>query len=71
VGGIPETMIEEKTGYLVEEGNYMDWIEKLTELITDETKRKQMGFAGKNFVKENFSWDICIRKFLTLFKQYV
>jgi len=71
VGGIPETMIEGKTGYLVEEGDHLEWIKRLTELVNDENKRKQMGLAGQNFVIENFGLDRCARKFLSICKQYV
>ena len=55
VGGIPEIMKNNETGYLVEEGNHLEWIEKLNELLKDENKRKQFGTAGRSFVKENFS----------------
>lgn len=63
VGGIPETMQENKTGFLVEKGNYNGWIEKLSLLLNDPKKAKQIGNAGRNFVIENFSWEKIASKF--------
>jgi glycosyltransferase involved in cell wall biosynthesis len=64
VGGIPEMMKDKTTGFLVKEGDYNGWIEKLTLLIRDKKKANDMGTAGRRFVEENFSWDLIARKFL-------
>jgi len=66
VGGIPELMDNGKTGFLVEKGDHNGWIEKLSILINDNKKAKQMGVAGRNFVINNFSWDKITRKFITM-----
>ncbi|MBI3842882.1 MAG: glycosyltransferase family 1 protein, partial [Thaumarchaeota archaeon] len=42
------------------------WIKKLSILIDDNKKARQMGMNGHNFVKENFSWDKIARKFLDM-----
>lgn len=68
VGGISELMKDNETGFLVEKGDYKGWIEKLTILIHDNKKAKQMGIAGRKFVIKNFSWDVITRKFLTILK---
>jgi glycosyltransferase involved in cell wall biosynthesis len=65
-GGIPELMDNNKTGFLVEKGDYNGWIEKLSILINGTKKAKQMGIAGCDFVKDNFSWDKIARKFITI-----
>ena len=64
VGGIPELMIDEKTGYLVEKGDSDTIIEKIHELINDKTLAKQMGDDGRNFVENNFNWDVIAKKFV-------
>jgi glycosyltransferase involved in cell wall biosynthesis len=64
VGGIPELMKDGETGFLVEKGNSEEWIEKLTILIDDKQKRKNMGNNGRKFVEENFSWDKIAKEFL-------
>ena len=66
VGGIPELLDNNKTGFLIEKGDYNGWIEKLSILINDNKKAKQMGMAGRDFVKENFSWNKIARKFITI-----
>ncbi len=71
VGGIPELMIDTKTGYLVEKGNTEDLIEKIQLIMNDEKRREELGKAGKKFVEENFSWDIIAKQFKIIAKQYV
>jgi len=71
VGGIPELMIDMKTGYLVEKGSTEDLIEKIQLIMNDKTQRGELGNSGKKFVEENFSWDIIAKQFKIIAKQYV
>jgi len=64
VGGIPELMKDNETGFLVEKGNSEEWIEKLSILIDDKQKRENMGNNGRKYVEENFSWDKIAKEFL-------
>ena len=64
VGGIPELMKDDETGFLVEKGNAEELIEKLSLLINDKKKRENMGDAGRKFVEENFSWDKITKEFV-------
>ena len=57
VGGISESMVNGKTGFLYEKGDIRNLIEKISLLLNDESKSKQMGSEGRKFVEENFSWD--------------
>ena len=66
VGGIPEIMKQNETGFLVEKGDAEGWIEKLSLLIRDESKRKTMGEAGRLFVEENFNWNKIAKEFLNI-----
>jgi glycosyltransferase involved in cell wall biosynthesis len=70
VGGIPELMKDEETGFLVEKGNAEEWIEKVLLLINDKEKRETMGNAGRNFVENNFNWDKIAKDFLKNLKEY-
>jgi hypothetical protein len=63
VGGIPELMKDNETGYLINKGDHKGWIEKISLLLNDEKKAQRMGLDGKKFVEENFSWDVIARKF--------
>ena len=69
VGGIPELMKDNETGFLVEKGNSKEWIEKLSLLINDKEKRNEMGNNGRKFVEENFSWEKIAKEFLKILRE--
>lgn len=70
-GGIPELMMDKETGFLVEKGDYEDWIKKLTLLINDKKLSERMGNEGKKFVEENFSWERMARGFLKIVQEHI
>jgi len=69
VGGIPELIIDGKTGFLVEKGNSKELIEKIEEILNDPKKIEEMGVEGRKFVEENFSWKIITQKFIDNLKK--
>ena len=69
VGGIPELMKDGETGFLVEKGDAKNWIDKLTLLLNDQNKAKQIGTRGREFVVKTFSWDIIAKNFIDVTKQ--
>ena len=66
VGGIPELIKNQETGFLVEKDNHNDVIEKISLLLDDQSKRYQMGVAGHQFVKNNFSWEQITKRFIEI-----
>ena len=70
VGGIPEIMKDNETGFLVEKGDADDWIKKLLVLINDEQRRRTMGGEGRKFIEDNFSWNIIAKDFLKILEKY-
>tara|TARA_B110000014_G_scaffold253052_1_gene232034 strand:- start:3 stop:1067 length:1065 start_codon:yes stop_codon:yes gene_type:complete len=70
VGGIPELMKDNETGYLVEKGNVKDLYEKLSRVINEQEKITKMGEKGKEFVIKNFSWDKICKDFLNHLKKH-
>ena len=70
VGGIPELMIDGKTGFLIEKNNPKDLEEKIV-LILKEIETQKMGSEGKKFVIENFDWEIIAKKFKYILEQYL
>lgn len=70
VGGIPELMENNETGFLVKKGAHSEWIEKLEILINDEKKRKLMGEKGRVYVEKNFRWEKIAKKFADLMDSY-
>ena len=71
VGGIPELIKNNVTGFLIEKGNSLDLIDKISVLVDDKIKREGMGEEGKKFVEKNFSWEIITEKFLQIMNKYV
>ncbi len=69
VGGIPELMIENETGYLVNKGDYKEWIKKIEILLNDEKKSKEMGEKGREFIEKEFNWNKIAKEFLKIVKQ--
>ncbi len=64
VGGIPELMINNHTGYLVKKNDHSDLYEKLHNLVNDEEKQLIFGKNGRKFIDENFNWNIITKNFL-------
>jgi trehalose synthase len=54
VGGIPEQVIDGKTGFLVDPYDIKGCAEKVVTLLKDKKLAAQMGKEGKKFVKEKF-----------------
>lgn len=60
VGGLPEVVKDGFTGYVVESKNVCEIANKLTELVLDSDKRKEMGMAGELLVRKKYEWKKCI-----------
>lgn len=58
IGSFPEVVIDGKTGILVEKDNCNDLKDAILSLIYDDEKIKKMGVDGKEYIKNNFSWEI-------------
>ena len=71
VGGIPELMKNEESGFLIERGDSEKLIESLHLILNDSTKAKEMGEVGRKFVVNNFSWENIARKFIDDVKDLV
>jgi D-inositol-3-phosphate glycosyltransferase len=55
-GGFREVVQDGVTGYLTRPQDPSDISQKLTMLLADRNRAKEMGEAGRRFVHENFSW---------------
>ena len=63
IGGIPELMRNNKTGFLIKKGDYNELLKKLEILINDKKLSQKMGNAGREFISKNFSWEIIAKDF--------
>jgi len=70
VGGIPELMEDGETGFLIEKGNSTELFEKLSLLLNNPEKSKEMGKKGRNVVRDNFNLDKICNDFLNHLKKH-
>jgi glycosyltransferase involved in cell wall biosynthesis len=54
-GGIPDIVVNNKTGYIVPKNDAAELANKLVSLINDPSLRQNMGIAGKKRFEENFT----------------
>lgn len=57
VGGIPEVVLDGKTGLLVEPGDSEQLAQAILTLIENPTLRRQMGERGRRHVLANYRWE--------------
>ena len=68
-GGVCETIRDGKTGFLVKSGNCEELAAHLLKVLSDKSLREKMGAEGRRFVYENFSWDLCANRMLSVYKE--
>jgi phosphatidylinositol alpha-1,6-mannosyltransferase len=61
ITGIKEAVVEKETGLLVKPES-VELAEAILKLLSDDSLRTKMGEQGRNFVQNNFTWDICARR---------
>ena len=66
VGGNPEMMEDGKTGFLVEQGNPEQLIEKIKLLLDNEKMSEQMGENGRRFIEKTYSIEASVRNFIRI-----
>jgi len=54
--GIPETVIEAATGFLVDEGDASGMAKHIVALASDAALREKLGYAGWQQVRDHGSW---------------
>jgi len=68
VGGLPEIVVPDRTGYLVEAKDAAALAEKIMMLLNDGALRKQMGEAGRRLVEERYSLQTMIDNYQKLYE---
>ncbi|SRR6266545_1866245 len=68
VGGIPELVADETTGFLVERGDSVAAAEKLDRLVNDATLRRKLGEAGCKVVREKFDLKRNVAQLIRLYE---
>lgn len=68
VGGIPELLIDKKTGYLIDQGDSKSLIDNLTYLLKNKEKQNEMGKNAHDFILKNFLWEVIAKEFIKIVK---
>ena len=71
VGGIPEMIYDNKTGLLVNEGDYEKWIQCINKIIEDNDFAEKLGKEARKLVLEKFNWKIVAKKFLDVAESHL
>lgn len=56
-GGAPETVLDEVTGHVVDGRDLIQLIDTLAALLSDPTRARSMGAAGRKWVAKHWRWD--------------
>lgn len=68
VGGIPEVVRDNETGILFSPGDPAACAEAIIGLLSDSTKRRRLGAAGRSWVRKMFSQDVMADNFASLYR---
>ena len=71
VGGIPEIVHDGKTGFLVDEGNADQWVDKISFLLKNKNVAQEMGKSAREFIIEEFSWDVIAKRFVSVIESHL
>jgi len=63
-GGVRETLLDGRTGYVVEQDDLDAMTSVVAALLTDASRRREMGRAGRAYVEEHLSTEAMIRSYL-------
>ena len=69
VGGIPELIINEKTGILVPANDPESLLSAINSMLENHEKIKKMTEAAFDFVNKNMTWDVWLPKYLDFYKK--
>jgi glycosyltransferase involved in cell wall biosynthesis len=62
VGGLPEAVIEGKTGYVFETGNCSQLVKAIQDIVENKELRKDLGINCFNYYQSQLKWDVIIDK---------
>ncbi len=69
VGGLPEIIINGETGFCVEPQDPQAIADKIELLYTNPVTRTEMGYKGRQFVQNKFSWQENAPEILSLYEE--
>ena len=70
-GGASMLIRNDVNGYVLDEFDLKTWTEKISGLIQDADKRKQMGMVAHQTIEEGFTWESMAEKFETVYEKAI
>lgn len=67
VGGVPEIIDQDKSGWSIPNQDTEEWVEKIELLSNSPSRAKKMGSYGRKWVSKNFGWDTVTRQVERIF----
>ena len=67
IGGLPEVVINNTTGFLVEKENVNEISRTLERLILNEKLRKELGTNGREFVIKSYNWKNNVESMINIY----
>jgi len=64
IGGLPEVVLHDKTGFVVESNNPNAAAFAIEKLLNDWDKAVEMGKNGRLHVLEKYNWNLCVQKMI-------
>lgn len=71
IEGLKDAIIDGQNGFLVESENTEVWIQKINELLSNDNFRQEFGIKARQYVINNFSWEIIAEKYLNEIKSVI
>jgi glycosyltransferase involved in cell wall biosynthesis len=68
VGGVREAVLDKETG-LIMKPDSRALADAIMKLLASWSLREKMGIKGREFVVDNFSWDVCAHKMLQVYRE--
>ena len=68
VGGIPELIINNKTGIIIPPENPYKLAQAVNELLSNKEKAKELATNGNTFVKNNMTWNVILPKYIQFYE---
>jgi phosphatidylinositol alpha-1,6-mannosyltransferase len=63
--GLKDAIIDGQDGFLAQPENSDDWTEKINKLLSDDNFRQEFGEKARQFIVDNFRWEIIARRYLS------
>ena len=70
VGGIPETLQDGKTGFLVNIGDIEGWVKNISKILKNHEFANEMGDNGRRFASQKFNCDKIGKQIISLIQDY-